>query len=217
MKTAASLTYGCFDRLQGFWASVRTLRRAGLLAAVLPGAGGRRFIPLAVVAALAACTTSQRTAPPTLDAEASATLARLLETQPAARSLSRAAEGTLIFPEIVKGGLVVGGATGKGVLRVDGETVGYYRSDALSYGLQAGITRFGYVAFFLDEASLRYLQQSEGWEIGVGPNVTVADEGFARKLTTTRLRDGVVVFFVDQNGFFAGLGIEGTKITPIAG
>jgi lipid-binding SYLF domain-containing protein len=55
-----------------------------------------------------------------------------------------------------------------------------------------------------------------GWEVGIGPKVTVADEGFARKLSTTTARKGIYVFFVDQKGFFAGARIEGTKISRIA-
>ena len=111
----------------------------------------------------------------------------------------------------------MGAAGGRGVLRIEGRTKGYFQSTAASYGLQAGITKFGYVMVFLDDASLRYLDESAGWEVGVGPNVTVADEGFARRLSSTTARNGVVVFFLDQKGLFAGAGIEGTKITRIRG
>ena len=68
---------------------------------------------------------------------------------------------------------------------------------------------------FMDEASLDYIKSTDGWEVGVGPVVTVADEGFAKKLTTTSTHEGIYVFFIDQQGFFAGAGLEGTKITKI--
>ena len=178
----------------------------------------RRFILLgALVAATTACAGPGVPAGPDLDAQANAALARLVKSQPAANTVIGQAKGILIFPEIIKGGLIVGGAGGRGVLRVGGRTRGYYRSSAVSYGLQAGITKFGYVMVFLDDESLQYLDQSDGWEIGIGPNVTIADEGFARKLSSTTAQKGVVVFFVDQQGFFAGAGIEGTKITRISG
>ena len=171
----------------------------------------------ALATTITACAVPGGSTGPDLDAQADAALARLVNSEPAANALIRQAKGVLIFPEIIKGGLVVGGAGGRGVLRAGGRTKGYYQSAAVSYGLQAGIAKFGYVMVFLDDASLRYLDESAGWEVGVGPNVTIADEGFARKLSSTTVRKGVVVFFLDQKGFFAGAGIEGTKITRIPG
>lgn len=150
-----------------------------------------------------------------LEASADATLARLYATNPVARDLSANAKGILVFPRIYKGGLIIGAATGIGVLRVDARTTATYQSVAFSYGLQAGVSRFGYVAMFLDQRSLDFLDDSAGWEIGIAPEVVIADEGFAKRFSTTTARDGVVVFFVDQAGFFAGASIEGTKITRL--
>ena len=150
-----------------------------------------------------------------LRAEADTALRRLVDSQPEASQVIEAAKGLLIFPSIVKGGLVIGAAGGKGVFRSGGQVQGYYRSTAVSYGLQAGVTTFGYIMAFMDQGSIDYLNSSSGWEVGVGPVVTVADEGFARKMTTTTLQEGIVVFFIDQKGFFAGAGLEGTKITKL--
>ncbi len=151
-----------------------------------------------------------------LNAAADAALARLRETQPVSDHMIESAKGILIFPEIVKGGLIVGAAGGKGVLRIGGKTEAVYRSTAVSYGLQAGIAKFGYIMFLMDEESLKYIRETKGWEVGVGPNITIADEGIAAKLSTTTAQSGVYVFFISQKGFFAGAGIEGTKISRIA-
>lgn len=151
-----------------------------------------------------------------LEAAADAVMMRLRGSEPVTAEMIQKAKGVLVFPEILKGGLIVGAATGKGVLRIGGETKGYFRSTAVSYGLQAGISTFGFVMFLMDDEALEYARSTEGWEVGVGPNVTVADEGFARKLSTTTAHSGIYVFFVDQKGFFAGAGIEGTKISRIA-
>ncbi len=153
---------------------------------------------------------------PELEAQADRTMERLVATQPVTQQMFDDAAGLLIFPEIVKGGLILGGATGKGILRVGGATAGVYRSAAVSYGLQAGIQRFGYVMVFMTENSLSYLDDTDGWEVGVGPSIVYADDAMlAGKLSTTTYQDGVYVFFVNQRGFFAGAGIEGTKITRI--
>lgn len=148
-------------------------------------------------------------------AKANATVERLSASQPEAVNVVNAAKALLVFPEIVKGGLVVGALAGDGVWFENGQQQDYYRSIAVSYGFQAGITTFGYVMAFMDQASIDYVESSGGWEVGVGPVVTIADEGFAKRFTTTSLKNGVIIFFVNQAGFFAGTGIEGTKITRL--
>ena len=150
-----------------------------------------------------------------LNTEADAALNRLQQSEPVTEKMIKNAKGILIFPDILKAGLLIGGATGEGVLRVGGKAEGYFRSTAVSYGLQAGIAKFGYVMFLMDDEALNYARSSKGWELGVGPNITVADAGIARKLSTSTVQEGIYVFFVNQEGFFAGAGIEGTKISRI--
>jgi lipid-binding SYLF domain-containing protein len=150
-----------------------------------------------------------------IDREADAALARLYQEAPAAKSLASVAKGVLVFPSIVKGGLIVGGQYGEGALRKGGKTVAYYSTGGVSYGLQAGAQSFGYALFFMTESSLQYLDRSDGWEIGVGPSVVVVDEGIARNLTTTTARDDVYAFVFGQKGLMAGIGIQGSKITRI--
>ena len=67
----------------------------------------------------------------------------------------------------------------------------------------------------MTDKALSYLKSSSGWEIGVGPSVVVVDKGVAKSLTTTTAKDDVYVFFFDQEGLMAGLGIQGSKITQI--
>jgi len=139
----------------------------------------------------------------------------LYKSTPAAKKMAGIAKGILVFPDIIKGGFIIGGQYGEGALRVGGKTKGYYRSVAASYGLQAGAQKFGYALFFLSDADLKYLKNSGGWELGVGPTIVVMDEGAARSFTTTTARSGVYAFFFDQKGLMAGLGIQGSKITEI--
>ena len=143
-------------------------------------------------------------------------LARLYREVPAAKALARDAKAILVFPSVTKGGLMVGGQYGEGALRKGGRTVGYYKTTAVSYGLQAGVQRFGYALFFMDDAAVQHLNRSDGWEIGVGPSVVVLDEGAAKTLTTTTARSDVYAFIFSQKGLMAGLGLQGAKITPIS-
>ena len=130
-----------------------------------------------------------------------------------AKALGKKAKGILVFPSIVKGGFIVGGQYGEGALLKDGKTSGYYNTVQLSYGLQAGIQKHGYVLFFMSESAMNWLDRSDGWELGVGPSIVIVDVGKATSKTTTTLQSDIYAFFFDQKGLMGGLGLQGTKIS----
>jgi lipid-binding SYLF domain-containing protein len=150
-----------------------------------------------------------------INSKSSIALKKLYDTEPGAKALGDKAKGILIFPEIVKGGFIVAGQYGDGALRKRGRTTGYYRSLAASVGFQAGAQSFGYILFFMDDDSLRYLDKSDGWELGTGPTLVVLDKGFGKNFSTTTLQKGVYAFIFDQKGLMGGVGIQGSKITKI--
>lgn len=150
-----------------------------------------------------------------IDSEADAAMQQLFESSPVARMLAKEAKAILIFPKIVKLGFIVGVQGGNGALRRGGVTTAYYNTASASYGLQAGIQKFGYALIFLSDSAVNYLNRSGGWEIGVGPSIVVVDAGVAKALTTTTARKEIYAFFFSQKGLMAGLGLQGTKITRI--
>ena len=150
-----------------------------------------------------------------IDREVTQSLATLYKNTPDAKVLGDKAVAVLVFPSIVKGGFIIAGQFGDGALRKNGKTAAYYRSLAASYGFQAGIQAFGYALFFMDDASLQYIENSDGWELGTGPSLVVLDAGFGKNLSTTTLQKGVYAFIFDQKGLMGGLGIQGSKITRI--
>jgi lipid-binding SYLF domain-containing protein len=106
-------------------------------------------------------------------------------------------------------------AAAGGALFKNGITAGYNNIIAGSYGLQAGVQSFNCVLFFMDNASLNYLNRSEGWEIGVSPSIVIVDKGIVRSLTTTTTISGVYAFIFGEKGLIAGIGLEGSKISRI--
>jgi lipid-binding SYLF domain-containing protein len=64
-------------------------------------------------------------------------------------------------------------------------------------------------------SALEYLRSSDGWSVGSGPSVVVIDKGAAASVTSTTLTHDVYAYPVGQHGLMAGLGIEGSKISPI--
>ncbi|MFA7437219.1 YSC84-related protein [Castellaniella sp.] len=150
-----------------------------------------------------------------LEADAWTALEQLYQQQPEAHWLAEHASAILVFPRIVKAGLIVGGERGKGVLFKDGQPDGRYASTGLSYGLQAGAQAYSYALFFMNDSALRMLDRREGWEIGVGPSVVVIDHGLAGKLSSTTLDDDVYAYIFGQKGLMAGIGIQGSKISRL--
>ncbi|MCE9648784.1 MAG: lipid-binding SYLF domain-containing protein [Parvibaculum sp.] len=150
-----------------------------------------------------------------LNKESNIALQKLYKTNPTAEKIGKQAKAVLIFPSIVKAGLVFGGAYGEGVLEKDGVVADYYNSVTGSWGLQAGAQSYGYVVFLMNDKAVKYLKDSAGLEIGVGPTVVVVDEGAAKNLSSSTLKDDAYAFIFDQSGLMAGISIEGTKITKI--
>ena len=151
-----------------------------------------------------------------IDSRVDKALASLYAQMPDAKKLGEEAKAILVFPKIVKGGLIfVGGQGGEGALRVNGKTEGYYSTIAVSYGLQLGVQWFGYAMFFRSDKAHGYLDRSDGWEVGTAPSIVMVDKGAAKGFSTSSLKEDIYVFFFDQSGLMAGLGLQGTKITKI--
>jgi lipid-binding SYLF domain-containing protein len=142
-------------------------------------------------------------------------LRALYKAQPQAAELGKSAVAILVFPNIVKAGLVVGAQTGDGVLLIGGKPAAHYNISAASYGLQAGVESFAYALFFMTDSSLKYLRESGGWAVGSGPSVVVVDKGAARNFNTTTLTQDVYAFPFGFEGLMAGIGLEGSKITQV--
>ncbi len=150
-----------------------------------------------------------------LDKDSRQALQTLYDTQPFARTLSSTAKAVLVFPNIIKAGLVFGGSYGEGELIEGSKVVDYYNSVTGSWGLQAGAQSYGYAVFLMTDKAVQYIKEMKGWEIGVGPTVVVVDEGVAKNLSTSSLKDDAYAFIFSQQGLMAGVSIEGTKISKI--
>ena len=86
-----------------------------------------------------------------LDRDSMQALQTLYKTEPVAKTLSHTAKAVLVFPNIVKAGLVFGGSYGEGVLLEGSKVVDYYNSVTGSWGLQAGAQSYGYAVFLMTD------------------------------------------------------------------
>jgi len=178
----------------------RSILAGGLSAAVVVTA----LVPAAQAATAADLTAQGRRA-----------LAKLYASEPRSRLFERNARAILVFPRILKAGLMVGAQTGDGVLLEHGKAAGFYNISAASFGLQAGGQAFSYALFFMSPGALAYVHKSEGWSVGTGPSVVVVDKGGSAEADSATLTHDVYAFPFAENGLMAGIDIKGSKITPI--
>jgi lipid-binding SYLF domain-containing protein len=151
-----------------------------------------------------------------IDLEVEAALKTLYAGSNTAKALGEKAQGVLVFPNIVKGGFVVGAQGGDGALLKGGKNAGYYNSFSLSLGWQAGIQSYAYAIFFMTDAAMKHFENSNGFEVGVGPNVVFIDAGAAKDVNTLTGKADVYAIIFDQKGLMLGITLEGTKITRIS-
>jgi lipid-binding SYLF domain-containing protein len=151
----------------------------------------------------------------TLERESHAALNSLIAQNASARELSKHAVAVLVFPDVKKAGLIVGGQFGEGVLWRGGKAAAYYNTGGASYGFQAGVQEYGYAMFFMKDSALKALDSTQGFEVGVGPSIVVMDQGKGVTHTTTTIQDDIYAFIFNQKGLMAGIGIQGNKITKI--
>jgi lipid-binding SYLF domain-containing protein len=150
-----------------------------------------------------------------LNLEAKAALQSLYDNEPKAKEIGNKSAGVLVFPDVTRAGLIIGGSGGHGVLYEKGKAVGYYSSGSASIGLQAGVQTFGYAVFFVTDVTLRNFKKASGWDIGAAPTVVLVDAGAAKNLNTTTLKSEVYAFIFNQEGVMAGIALQGQKISKL--
>jgi lipid-binding SYLF domain-containing protein len=134
---------------------------------------------------------------------------------PETKDLETKAKGILVFPHVTKAGVGIGGLYGQGVLIVNKKVVGYYSTKAASIGLQLGAQRYGYAMFLMSDKAMEDMKSAHGFEVGVGPTVTVIEAGMAKNITTATVQPDVYAFIFSSKGLMAGITLEGSKITKI--
>lgn len=123
--------------------------------------------------------------------------------------------GYLVFPRALRAGLVAGAETGEGVLRIDGETVDFFRITSGSLGLQAGAQARSMIICFMTESALQQFQNSNGWRVGIDGSVALIDIGAGKTIDSQNISDPVVGFIFNNSGLMANLTLEGTRFTRI--
>ncbi len=150
-----------------------------------------------------------------IDARVDATLSEMYNLYPNTVTLAQNASGLLVMPLVTEAGFWIGGAYGRGALRVNGATVDYYSTAKASAGLQIGAQQYAHVLFFMTEDALSDFRYSSGWAAGGDLEYVVRDKGDSLATETTQLRSPVLAAVFGRAGLRVGATLEGTKYTRI--
>ena len=150
-----------------------------------------------------------------IDSSVDATLSRMYSTVKGSRELVAKSRGVLVFPNVLQAGLIVGGQSGNGALRVGGSTVGYYNTSSLSVGLQAGAQSKAIVFLFMTQEALDEFRGSDGWAAGAGASVALVKMGANGAIDTTTATAPVQVVVLTNAGLMGDVSINGTKVTKL--
>lgn len=174
-----------------------------------------RSVSLPVMLALLVAPAAQAKTAEQLDAEVRETIEELYEFSSAAKELAAKAAGMLVFPEVYKGGIGIGGEYGEGALLVGGKTVAYYNTASASIGFQLGAQKKSQVILFMNQEELDKFRNSDGWKAGVDGSVALATLGAGGELSTETAKKPIIGFIFSNKGLMYNLTFEGSKITEI--
>ena len=163
-----------------------------------------------LMVALAACATAPKTASGRRDLEASAeaTLQTMRTQDPGLAALLRSAHGYAVFPEIGKGGMIVGAAYGRGILYERGKNVGYLELNQGSIGAQLGGQTFSELIVFRTEFDVAKLKAGD-FSLGANVSAVALTAGAS---ASAEFNEGIAVFTLPRGGLMAELTVSGQQL-----
>jgi lipid-binding SYLF domain-containing protein len=128
---------------------------------------------------------------------------------PQLEAFAKKGYGYAFFPEITKGGLLVGGAHGRGVVYEKGQHIGYADLTQMSAGFQAGLQDYSQLIVFENQAAMDKFKRNE-IDFGANASAVYGDTGAAM---SAQFVDGVAVFVRPTRGAMAEASLGGQRIT----
>jgi SH3 domain-containing YSC84-like protein 1 len=127
------------------------------------------------------------------------------------------AECIAVFPQVIKGGFIVGGRGGRGVAscRIAGggwSAPAYFSMKGGSFGLQIGAEATDFVLLFMNENAMNSLLKSK-FTLGGEASVAAGPVGREAGAETDAAMNAQVLTYSRSKGVFGGLELKGTTIT----
>jgi lipid-binding SYLF domain-containing protein len=117
--------------------------------------------------------------------------------------------GYAVFPDVAKGGLVIGGAGGQGILYEKGKPVGTTSLSQVTIGAQVGGQAYSEIIFFETQAALDAFKKGQ-WTMAAQVSAVALSSGAS---ANAKYKDGVAVFTLTKGGAMAEASVGGQKFT----
>jgi lipid-binding SYLF domain-containing protein len=150
-----------------------------------------------------------------IDANVQEAIGNFYKQTSAGKRLAQKAAGMLVFPEVIKAGIGIGGEYGEGALLIKGKTAAYYSTAAASIGFQLGAQVKSQIILFMNAKVLEDFRKSQGWKAGVDGSVALATLGAGGELSTDTIKQPIIGFIFSNKGLMYNLTFEGSKITRL--
>lgn len=166
---------------------------------------------IALLAALfAGCATapSTRAEQQSLQTSARATLDEMIAQNPAIQDTIHNVPAYAVFPSIGKGGVLVGGAHGRGILYENGVPTGYVAVEQASIGAQLGGQSFSELLVLRSPSEVSAVK-SGNYSVGAGVGAVVLSTGAAAHTT---FDPNASVFVMPRGGLMVDVSVSGQRI-----
>jgi lipid-binding SYLF domain-containing protein len=144
---------------------------------------------------------------PRAEEKAEKTITTFREKNDKMNSYFEEAYGYVVFPSVGKGGIVIGGAHGRGTVYEQGASIGAAKMTQVTFGLQWGGQAYSEVLFFKDKAALDSFKNSKLEFSGQASAVAVTLGASA----DIAYENGVAVYTLTKGGLMYEASLGGQK------
>jgi lipid-binding SYLF domain-containing protein len=124
------------------------------------------------------------------------------------KKLFDSAAGYVMFPNVGKGGFILGGAHGNGLVFEKGQNIGRASLTQVTVGAQVGGQEYSEVIFFENQTALDRFKKSN-LEMSAQLSAVAAAEGVSKD---AKYVNGVAVFTLAKTGLMAEASVGGQKL-----
>jgi lipid-binding SYLF domain-containing protein len=133
--------------------------------------------------------------------------AEFIKTDPLLSKLFEGAAGYVMFPNVGKGAVGVGGASGNGIVYEKGKTIGKAKMTQVSVGFQFGGQAYRELIFFENQEALDRFKKNK-FEFSAQASAVAAKSGASANAKYT---DGVMVYTAQKGGLMYEASVGGQK------
>jgi lipid-binding SYLF domain-containing protein len=133
--------------------------------------------------------------------------AEFLKTDPSLSNLFANAAGYVIFPNVGKGAVGVGGASGNGIVYEKGKMIGKAKMSQVSIGFQVGGQAYRELIFFENQEALDRFKKNNV-ELSAQASAVAATAGAS---ANAKYREGVMIYTQQKGGLMYEASVGGQK------